>query len=107
MIRVAASIILATLTAAPTIAATYSARPSETPGATRIIGKDISWARDGDGYRGSTDASRPLIICQDLAKRVGPLDSFAADGQPLSAEQLSKCNGVAKQSAGTAVAKAE
>jgi hypothetical protein len=59
MNRVAAFIAVATL-AAPAIAGTYSAKPVAAPTSAKIIGKDISWARDGDTYRGSTEASRPV-----------------------------------------------
>ena len=70
----------------------------------KIIGKDISWTYHGDSFHGATDSSRPLVICQDLAKRAGRLSSFTADGQPLSAADLDKCN--AKAGAPTALANA-
>jgi hypothetical protein len=106
MNRVAAVIAVAGFLAAPAFAATYSAKPVVAPATTKIIGKDISWSRDGNTYRGSTDASRPLILCQDLAKRAGRLESFAADGRALPAEQLAKCNTAAKGGAPTELAKA-
>jgi hypothetical protein len=96
MTRVAAFIAAATLVATPAFAGTYSAKPVAMPEAPKIIGKDISWARDGESYRGSTEASRPLILCQDLAKRAGRLESFTADGKAMSSEQLDKCNAAAK-----------
>jgi hypothetical protein len=105
MNRAAAFIAVATL-AAPAIAGTYSAKPVAAPTSAKIIGKDISWARDGDTYRGSTEASRPVIICADLAKRTGRIESFTADGKQLSAEQLAKCNSAAKEGALPALAKA-
>lgn len=105
MNRVAAFIVAASFVAAPAVAATYSAKPAVAPAAAKIIGKDISWARDGDSYRGSTEASRPLILCQDLAKRAGRLESFTADGQALSADQLAKCNTAAKDGASAQLAK--
>ena len=95
MNRVAAFIAAAAL-AAPAFAGTYSAKPAAAPATAKIIAKDISWARDGDKYRGSTEASRPLILCQDLAKRAGRIESFVADGKALSDEQLAKCNTAAK-----------
>ncbi len=92
MNRAAAFIAAATLFAAPAFAAGYSAKPVTAPATAKIIGKDISWSCAGGTCRGSTEASRPLILCQDLAKRAGRLESFAADGQALSADQLAKCN---------------
>jgi hypothetical protein len=105
MNRAAAFITAASFLAAPAFAATYSAKPVAAPAAARVIGKDISWARDGNSYRGSTEASRPVILCQDLAKRAGRIESFVADGIPLSAEQLAKCNSAAKEGAEAELAK--
>jgi len=105
MNRVAAFIAAASFLAAPAFAATYSAKPVAAPATAKIIGKDISWSCAGGSCRGSTEASRPLILCQDLAKRAGRLDSFTADGKPLSAEQLAKCNTVAKDGGTAELAK--
>ena len=91
--------------AAPAFAGIYTAKPVAAPSAAKIIGKDISWACTADGCRGSTDASRPLVLCQDLAKRAGRLENFVADGQALSAEQLGKCNASAKGGASAELAK--
>ena len=95
MNRVAAFIAAAVL-AAPAVAGTYSAKPAAAPSTAKIIGKDISWNCTADGCRGSTEASRPLVLCQDLAKRAGRIESFVADGKALSDEQLAKCNTAAK-----------
>ena len=95
MNRVAAFIAIAAL-AAPAFAGSYSAKPAAAPDASKIIGKDISWNCTADGCRGSTEASRPLILCQDLAKHAGRIESFVADGKELSTEQLAKCNSAAK-----------
>ena len=105
MTRVAAFIVAATLIAAPAFAGTYSAKPVAAPTAGKIIGKDISWTCDGGSCRGSTEASRPLVLCQDLAKHAGRIESFTADGQALSAEQLAKCNTAAKGGDAPALAK--
>jgi hypothetical protein len=105
MTRVAA-LIAATLIATPAFASSYSAKPAAAPAAAKIIGKDISWACTANGCTGSTDASRPVILCQDLAKRAGRIDSFIADGKPLSSEQLDKCNSAAKAAAPASLATA-
>lgn len=106
MNRVAAFIAAASFLAAPAFAATYSAKPVAAPAAGKIIGKNISWSCAGDSCRGATETSRPLVLCQDLAKRAGRLESFIADGEPLSAEQLAKCNTAAKDGAPAELAKA-
>lgn len=105
MNRAAAFIAAASFLAAPAFAATYSAKPAAAPASAKIIGKDISWSCGGGTCRGSTEASRPLILCQDLAKRTGPLESFAADGKTLSADQLAKCNTAAKDGGTAQLAK--
>jgi hypothetical protein len=96
MNRAAAFIAAASFLAAPAFAATYSAKPAAVPATAKIIGKDISWSCAGATCRGSTEASRPVILCQDLAKHAGRIESFVADGKALSAEQLAKCNTAAK-----------
>jgi hypothetical protein len=105
MKRVAAFIAAAAL-AAPAVAGTYSAKLAAAPSSAKIIGKDVSWNCSADSCRGSTESSRPVVICEDLAKRAGRLESFAADGKQLSAEQLAKCNSAAKDDAVPALAKA-
>jgi hypothetical protein len=106
MTRIAALLAVAAFAAAPAVAGSYSAKPMAAPTATKIIGKDISWACTSDGCRGSTEASRPLVLCQDLAKRAGRLENFTADGRPLAAAELDKCNASAKGGAPAALAKA-
>ena len=105
MTRTAATFAIAALFAAPALAGTYSAKPIAAPSQAKLIGKEVSWTFRAGAYHGSTDASRPQIICQDLAKRAGRLESFTADGQPLSAAELDKCNAKAG-GAPTALARA-
>ena len=83
------------LTAAPAFGATYSAKLSA-PSDGRIIARDISWTCGVDGCRGSTEESRPQILCQGLAKRAGRLDSFSANGRAFGAAELAQCNASAK-----------
>ena len=104
MTRFAALIAATVLVAAPAAASTYSAKPIAAPATVKIVGKDISWSCGANGCRGSTDTSRPLVICQDLAKRAGRLESFVADGRALSAAELEKCN--SRAAAPTALAHA-
>lgn len=99
MTRIAAIFAIAALVAAPAAAGTYSAKPTAAVAGTKIIGKDISWVCGPDACQGSTDASRALVLCQDLAKRAGHLQSFVADGRALSVAELEKCNASAKDGA--------
>ena len=104
MSRLAVLIAATAFAAAPAAAGTYSAKPIAVPAANKIVGKDISWSCGANGCRGSTDTSRPLVICQDLARRTGRLESFVADGRALGAAELEKCN--ARAAAPTALAHA-
>lgn len=106
MTRAAAFIAAATLLATPAFAGTYSAKPVTAPATAKIVGKDISWSCAGGTCRGSTEASRPVILCQDLAKHAGRIESFIADGQALSDDQLAKCNSAARGDDAPALAKA-
>ena len=104
MTRIAALFAAAALVAGPAAAASYSAKPAAAPAAKRIIGKSISWTCAAGTCLGSTEASRPTVLCQDLAKRAGRLEAFSVDGRALGAGELDKCNASAKDGAPTAVA---
>jgi len=103
MLRPLLALSALTLGAAPAVAATYSARPA-TPTSQRIIARDIVWNCGPDACLGSTEESRPVVLCQSLAKRAGRVESFAVDGTPFSAEDLARCNSVAKDASTKAVA---
>ena len=104
MTRIAALFAAAALVASPAFATSYSAKPAAAPAAKRIIGKSISWTCGTGTCLGSTEASRPLVLCQDHAKRAGRLESFLVDGRALSAGDLDKCNGSANAAAPAAIA---
>ena len=107
MNRLTIAIAAATLLAAPALAGTYSAKPAAPPAAKRIVGRDIVWACGQNGCQGSTGASRPILLCQDLAKRAGQIGSFHVDGRALDAKALAKCNAVARTGTVAALAKAD
>jgi hypothetical protein len=107
MDRLACLIVAASaLGAIPANAATYSAKLTAPPGTAQIIGRDISWTCNGSACRGATADSRPAVLCQGLARQVGALASFAADGRLFGAAELAKCNASAKARAGQASAAA-
>ena len=84
----------ATFIAAPATAATYSAKPA-TPISERFVARDITWACGPDTCQGSTLESRPVVLCQSLAKRAGRIDAFVVDGRAFGADELAKCNSAA------------
>lgn len=84
------------LVATPAAAATYSAKLA-VPMMQRIIARDIVWACGADACQGSTAESRPVVICESLAKNGGRVESFLVDGRAFSAAELAACNASAKR----------
>ena len=80
-------------------AATYAAKPVAPVAAKRIVARDISWACGPASCVGNTGESRPLVLCQGLAKQAGRLESFAVDGRLLATAELDKCNASARNRA--------
>jgi hypothetical protein len=89
--------------ATPAAAASYSAR-LVSPVTERIIARDITWQCSADACQGATAESRPVVLCQSLAKRAGKVDTFLVDGRAFSGDELAKCNAAAKPAAATALA---
>jgi hypothetical protein len=83
------------LTASPAIAGTYSAKTAD-PASGRYITRDITWNCSPDACQGSTEESRPAVLCQSLAKRAGRIESFIANGRAFTAAELDKCNASAR-----------
>lgn len=105
MLRIAALLAAAAI-AGPALAATYSAKPVAAVAETRIVARDIVWNCGPDACQGSTESSRPLVLCQSLAKKAGRLSSFIANGRALSAAELDKCNSFAPAGPDAALADA-
>nr|WP_294848704.1 hypothetical protein [uncultured Sphingomonas sp.] len=93
------------LIATPAFSANYTAKPVA-PADGKIIGRDISWACGPTACTGSTEASRPVVLCQDLAKRTGAIGSFTINGRDMGADELAKCNKSAKGGTPAALATA-
>ncbi len=106
MTRFAPLFAVVALIAAPALAGTYSARTTVAQAPGKIIGRNISWTCGPDACQGTSDASRPVVLCQDLAKRAGPIVSFLADGRALGTADLAKCNTAAKRVAAPGLATA-
>ena len=89
----------------PAAAATYSAKTSAPVPAERIAVRDILWTCGSGICTGSTENSRPVILCEALAKKAGAIDSFLVDGREISAAELQRCNASARET-GSALANA-
>lgn len=92
MTRLLTALAASAFLASPAMAGSYVAKPTTAPAEAKITAKDVRWSCANGSCRGSTDLSRPLVICQDLAKKAGRIDSFVADGRALGADDLAKCN---------------
>ena len=91
------------LATAPAAAASYSAT-LVTPATGRFIARDIVWSCGIAACQGSTEESRPLVLCESLAKRAGQIESFLVNGNALPPADLQRCNASAKAQPGAAVA---
>ena len=103
MIRFATAFALAALAASPALATNYSAKPIA-PTGHKVVARDVIWACGPAACQGSTQESRPAIVCQSLAKKVGRLESFVANGRAFASAELDRCNAVVKDGGKTAVA---
>ena len=92
--------------AAPAAAATYSAKPVTPASESRIIARNIVWACGADACVGSTDHSRPLVLCQGLAKKTGRIGSFIVNGREMEPAELDRCNASARGTNDPALANA-
>jgi hypothetical protein len=93
----------AVLVAAPAAASTYYAKLAS-PTSERIIARDIVWSCGADSCQGASDESRPVVICQSLARQAGKVGSFVADGRDFTPAELDRCNASARAPAGKALA---
>ena len=85
------------LAASPAAAATYSAKTSAPAPADRIAARDILWTCASGACTGSTLNSRPVVLCEGLAKKACKIDSFLVDGREISAAELERCNASARE----------
>jgi len=100
----ALAILAALAIAAPVSAANYVGKPAVPATANRIVARDIVWNCGPDSCRGSTEESRPQVLCQSLAKKAGRLSSFVVDGRAIAEADLARCNAAAPESSQPALA---
>ncbi len=90
--------------AAPGAAASYSATLTA-PTAGKFIARDITWNCGAAACQGATAESRPVVLCQSLAKRAGHVERFLVDGRAFTADELDRCNASAKAQPTSALAR--
>jgi len=101
MIAVAAAA-AATLALAPvsgfaqTTRGYYSATPAAAPAKSSVVTRSTVW-HCGEGVCTASKAtSRDAIMCELVAREVGTLNAFSANGTAFDADKLAKCNTAAK-----------
>ncbi|MCJ7421346.1 CC_3452 family protein [Sphingomicrobium astaxanthinifaciens] len=62
----------------------------------RVLVEGAAFQCAGTTCKTRSAASRPLVLCERLAKEVGPLTRFAVDGRALDAASLERCNAKAR-----------
>ena len=103
MIRSISFLFCIAMAGAPAVAANYSAT-LQTPVSGRFIVRDISWTCGAAACQGATEESRPVVLCQSLAKHAGRVASFLVDGRAFTPSELDRCNASVKASQPQAVA---
>jgi hypothetical protein len=95
MLRFALALLAVALTGTSAAASNYTAKPV-VPANGRFIARDIVWNCGAAACQGATEESRPVVLCQSLAKQAGKIDSFLVDGRAFTPAELQQCNTAAK-----------
>jgi hypothetical protein len=74
----------------------YKAEPAAPPAAEKLIVRQTVWKCGPSGCVAARGTSRPAVECGALARELGTLRSFAADGRAFAPEELEKCNARAR-----------
>ena len=71
----------------------YTAQLAQPAADTRTVAGGVLWQCDGHSCVADKGTSRPVVMCARLARAVGPVEAFSADGKALEAKDLDRCNG--------------
>jgi hypothetical protein len=84
---------LALLSTPALAAAGFQAEPAARPSQERFVARESVWrCTDAGCVSTNRTSSRPAIVCAALARQVGTLRTFSADGRAFGAEELESCN---------------
>ena len=97
------SLLLGLALAMPAAASNYSATLAS-PSTSRFIAPDIMWTCGSAECHGATTESRPVVLCQALAKRAGRIEAFLIDGRAMAPADLQRCNASARAQAANSAA---
>jgi len=82
---------------APAFAAGFQAETNARPSQERFVARDSIWrCSESNCVSTNSTSTRPAIVCAALARQVGALKSFSADGRAFGAEELQSCNARAR-----------
>ena len=73
----------------------YSATLNNAAAQPRTVAGGVVWSCEGTNCSAPRGTSRPAVICGRLVRELGPVTSFAANGEALDADALARCNGSA------------
>lgn len=59
----------------------------------RAIVGGVVFSCEGTSCTASKGRDRPLRVCSELVRKVGPVAAFSAGGKPLDDAKLARCNG--------------
>ena len=90
------ALIALVLVSAPAAAAHYRAEPTAAPTADRFIARDTVWTCGEGACEAAQSNSRPQVVCTAVVRKLGTLRAFNVAGEPLSAEELARCNARAR-----------
>jgi hypothetical protein len=95
MLRTA--IVSLALVSAPAFATGFQAETGTQPSQARFVARDSIWRCTGTACVSTNETStRPAIVCAALARQVGALRSFSANGRAFGTEELQACNARAR-----------
>ena len=85
------------LVSGPAFAAGFQAQTTAPASQERFVARDSIWRCTGTTCVSTNRTStRAAIVCAALARQVGSLTSFSADGRAFGAEELQACNARAR-----------
>lgn len=75
----------------------YAATPATATAKTKIVSRSTVWKCDAAGCSAAKADARDGIVCELVAKEVGVLTAFSANGTAFDAASLEKCNAKARK----------
>lgn len=84
----------------------FVATPAVAPAKTTLMTRDTAWSFRGGSFVTADAPMRDMVACQLVARDIGLLTGFVANGKAYDAASLDKCNSKAKV-AKTVMAKAD